>query len=120
MLVKVGPDGIKPAGRPVQLLDRSDRDGPLIEAPNLTKLKDGSYALLYSSNCWNTDKYDVSWARAPTITGPYTRMYTLLTSGAFGLTSPGGASVAKDGTHMVFHANHNGGRAMFSSRIRIV
>jgi beta-xylosidase len=120
MLAKVGADGITPAGRPVQLLDRTERDGPLVEAPNLAKLSDGSYALFYSSNCWNSENYDISWARATAITGPYTRMYTMLRSGMFDLTSPGGASVASDGKHMVFHANHNGGRAMFASQIRVV
>jgi hypothetical protein len=118
-LVKVGPDGIKPAGRPVELLDRTDRDGPLIEAPSLARLSDGSYALFYSSNCWNSDNYDISWARATSVTGPYTRMYTLLKSGMLGLKSPGGASMASDGRHMVFHAHYGEGRAMFASLIGV-
>jgi beta-xylosidase len=111
----VAADGITPLGRPTQILDRWGIDGPLVEAPNLTRLKDGSYALLFSSNCYNTPLYDVAWARAKTILGPYQRQPILLRSGMAGLTAPGGASVASDGTHMVFHANHNGGRALFSA-----
>jgi beta-xylosidase len=120
MLARVGPDGIAPAGRPVQILDRTDDDGPLVEAPSITRLGDGSYALLYSSNCWNSENYDVRWARATSIGGPYTRMYKLLQTGVFDLHSPGGASIASDGKHMVFHANLNGGRAMFATTMRIV
>jgi beta-xylosidase len=117
MMVKVAGDGITPLGRAIQLLDRWGIDGPLIEAPNLTRLRDGSYALLFSSNCWNTPLYDISWARAPKVTGPYQRQPLILKTGMSGLKAPGGASVSNDGTHMVFHADHPGGRAMFAATI---
>jgi beta-xylosidase len=115
MLVKVGGDGMTPQGPPVQILDRLDIDGPLVEAPSLARLNDGSYALLFSSNCWNSKHYDVAWARARSITGPYNRQPALLLTGMSALEAPGGASVSNDGRHMVFHANHAGGRAMFST-----
>ena len=117
MMVKVAGDGITPRGQPIQLLDRFDIDGPLIESPNLKRMKDGSYALLFSSNCWNTPLYDIAWARSQRITGPYQRQPLILKTGMAGLTAPGGASVSDEGTHMVFHANHAGGRAMFTATI---
>jgi Glycosyl hydrolases family 43 len=120
-LAKVGGDGIMPAAGsvPVPLLDRTDRDGPLVEAPSLTRLPDESYALFYSSNCYNSDNYSVSWAHATSVAGPYTRKYTVLNSGMFDLKSPGGASMASDGRHMVFHANHGQGRAMYAVTIGV-
>lgn len=35
MLQALESDGVTPNGDPVQILDRSDADGPLIEAPDL-------------------------------------------------------------------------------------
>lgn len=118
MLVQVQADGITPAGAPVQLLDRIDSDGPLIEAPNLIRSADGTYNLFFSSNCYTTPNYDVAFATAPSITGPYTRTGPLIKTGSDGLTAPGGASIAADGVHMVFHANFNSGRAMFTNTIQ--
>jgi beta-xylosidase len=117
MLVQVDTDGITPIGSPIQLLDRADIDGPLIEAPNLVRSADGTYNLFFSSNCYATPQYDVSWATAPAITGPYTRAGPLITTGVDGLVAPGGASIAIDGIHMVFHADFGNGRAMFTNRI---
>jgi hypothetical protein len=116
-IVKVQGDGVVPVAQPVMLLDRTESDGPLIEAPSLARLSDGSYALFYSSNCWNSEHYTVSWARAASVTGPYRRMWTLLSSGTMGLKGPGGASVASDGEHIVFHAHHGDGRAMFAAKM---
>jgi beta-xylosidase len=117
MLVAVDADGYTPLGAPIQLLDRMDIDGPLIEAPNLVRSNDGTYSLFFSSNCYTTPQYDVSWATAPALTGPYTRTGPLITTGVNGLTAPGGASIANDGQHMVFHADFGQGRAMFTNRI---
>lgn len=118
MAVRVDADGFTPLSAPVILMDRSDRDGPLIEAPNLTRFKDGTYVLLFSSNCFNSPYYDVSWATSKSVLGPYTRAAeSMLKTGTGGLTAPGGASVSSDGEHMVFHANHDGGRAMYSTTL---
>ena len=117
MLIQVQPDGITPAGAPMQILDRSDQDGPLVEAPNLVRNKDGTYALFFSSNCYTTPNYDVTWATAPSVTGPFVKAGPMIVTGTNGVTAPGGASIAADGQHMVFHANFNGGRAMFTTTI---
>lgn len=64
--------------------------------------------LFFSSNCYNTDRYDVSYATASSITGPYTKSKKpLLRSGDGGgvLKSPGGLDVGSDAGKVVFHAN---------------
>ncbi|KAH8697077.1 putative endo xylanase [Talaromyces proteolyticus] len=130
MLQKMHSDGITPDGDPIQLLDRSDLDGPLIEAPSIM-LKDGIYYLSFSSNWYNTEKYDTSYGYATSITGPWKKQYApyapLLKTGtgsknAGKLSAPGGTDFSVDGTKIVFHANLNGkditkGRAMFVANI---
>lgn len=116
MLQQMSPqDGTTPIGDPVPILDRDDGDGPLIEAPSLAKSAGGTYILFFSSNCYNTDLYDVSYATASSITGPYTKSgKPLLVSGDGpngSLNSPGGADVAPDATRFVFHADLNKGDA---------
>jgi len=117
MLVPVDANGVTPLGQAVTLLDHTRIDGPLIEAPSLTRRPDDSYALFFSSNCYSSTLYDVTWATASNISGPYSRKGPLLVTGVQGLTAPGGATVAADGTHVVFHANYNNGRAMFTTTI---
>lgn len=118
MLVPVQEDGMSPSSSPIQLLDRDPAtDGPLIEAPSLGITAPGQYTLFFSSNCYDSDDYDVSWAYATSPTGPYTRSGPLLTTGVVGLDAPGGATVAKDGSHMVFHANSQAGRSMFVTSV---
>ncbi|KAH7920420.1 glycoside hydrolase family 43 protein [Leucogyrophana mollusca] len=107
MLQEMEPDGITPTGDPVQILDRGQYDGPLIEAPVLI-LHEGTYLLTFSSNCYNTDLYDISYATAPSVSGPYTKASSpLLVTGDDGLTAPGGATPNINGTFMVFHATVN-------------
>jgi beta-xylosidase len=118
MLAPVEADGITPRGNPIQLLDRSDSDGPLIEAPNLVRTADGGYALFFSSNCYTTPGYDVAYATSKTLLGPYVKAPNpLIMTGTQGLAAPGGASIAADGQHMVFHANVGTGRGMFTTTI---
>lgn len=130
MLQQMESDGVTPTGDPIELIDRSDADGPLIEAPSLV-LSNGIYYLGFSSNYYWTQYYDTSYAYATSITGPWTKQvepYAPLlvtgtetsTSGA--LSAPGGADFSVDGTKMVFHADLNGanvsdGRAMFVATI---
>ncbi|KAL4071639.1 glycoside hydrolase family 43 protein [Scleroderma yunnanense] len=107
MLQKMEADGLTPSGDPVQILDRGPADGPLIEAPVLI-LHNGSYVLTFSSNCYNTDLYDISYAVASSIAGPYTKAAKpLLVTGNDGITAPGGATPRPDGVFMVFHATVN-------------
>jgi beta-xylosidase len=130
MLQKMKPDGIQVDGEPIQLLDRDEHDGPLIEAPSML-YHDGIYYLSFSSNYYNTEKYDVSYGYATNITGPWNKQQgpyaPLFTTGvgsynAGKLSAPGGADFSIDGTKIVFHANLNGkdisdGRALFVSNI---
>lgn len=114
MLQKMQGDGLGLDGDPVPILDRDDEDGPLIEAPSLLKV-DGTYYLTFSSNMYDSLNYDVSYATAPAIAGPYTKAKDpdapLLISGDAGsdgnLGGPGGADFL-DGGRIVFHAFNNG------------
>ena len=110
MLQQVSPkDGITYVGNPIQILDRGQYDGPLIEAPSLVK-KGGVYFLFFSSNCYNGPYYDTSYATASNIAGPYAKASAaLLTTGGDGgqLQSPGGTTVSPDGTKILFHADLN-------------
>jgi hypothetical protein len=117
MLQQVAGDGITKIGSPVQILDRSDLDGPLIEAPSLTVIG-GKYYLFFSSNCYSTDLYDVSFAVADSIYGPYTKRGPMLLTGDFGLSAPGGADVTPDGEYIAFHAGPVGQRSMYTARIQ--
>lgn len=73
MLQRVAGDGVTLLGPPVQLLDREDEDGPLIEAPALVRAPGGWYVLFFSSGCYNSDSYDVGYAIAENITGKLAR-----------------------------------------------
>ncbi|KZP08096.1 glycoside hydrolase family 43 protein [Athelia psychrophila] len=104
MLQKMGSDGLTLTGSPVEILDRSAADGPLIEAPDLV-LVDGVYFLFFSSNCFNTNLYDISYATASSVTGPYTKSSTpFKVTGNNGLTAPGGLTALPGGGLAVFHA----------------
>lgn len=120
MLQQLEDDGVTPINDPVELLDRGDADGPLIEAPNLL-LYDGTYFLFFSSNCYSTTLYDVSYATASSVKGPFTKSSAplMVTNNPFEITAPGGATTTVDGSTMVFHANCDAGRCMFESAISI-
>lgn len=106
MLQEVGPDGITLVGNAVQVLDRDDYDGPLIEAPSLYRSVEGIYFLFFSSNCFTTPKYDVSYATATNIWGPYTKSgRPLLVTSDADLVGPGGFDIVKDGDLVVFHGH---------------
>jgi len=107
-LQKLTSDGLSPVGSSVQILDRGQFDGPLIEAPNLL-LQNGVYFLFFSSNCYNTNLYDISYATAGSVAGPYTKAATpFKVTGNNGLTAPGGLSVMPGNNGFaVFHATSN-------------
>lgn len=98
-------DWITPVGSPVQIFDRADEDGPLVEAPAIIRASDGTYILWYSSYCYNDSRYSVRYATSRSITGPYTRKGSLLSTGQYGLQAPGGASPTPAGDVLLFHAN---------------
>lgn len=96
-------DGHTLIGSPIQILDRGPTDGPYIEAPSLSYLN-GKYVLFFSSNCFVTPKYDVSYATATNIKGPFTKYGPLFVTGDLGMTAPGGAEIAVNGNHFIWHA----------------
>jgi hypothetical protein len=116
MLLEVAADGITPVNQPMAILDRDDNDGPLVEAPSLTRLG-GKYFVFFSSNCYDKPLYDSSFAVADSIYGPYTKRGPLLLTGDMGLTAPGGLEIAVDGRHAAFHAGEVGSRFMYSAEI---
>jgi beta-xylosidase len=117
MLQKVAHDGISPLGMPMQILDRDDNDGPLIEAPSLARVGN-KYYLFFSSNCYSTPWYDTSFAVADSIRGPYTKRGPLFLSGDLGgLVAPGGADVSPDGAFIALHAGEVGSRFMHTARL---
>ncbi|KAF8303313.1 Arabinanase/levansucrase/invertase [Clavulina sp. PMI_390] len=116
MLQEVDPsNGWSRIGDAVEILDRSDADGPLIEAPSLTNVADSSavggylYILFFSSNCYSGSLYDTSYATSVNgISGPYTKSSSpLLVTGTYGLYSPGGMDVAPNGGPVIFHADED-------------
>lgn len=120
MLQQVADDGYTKIGAPIQVLDRGDADGPLIEAPNLIRAGDGVYVLFFSSNCYSTPLYDVSYATASNVRGPYTKSPApLLVTGNYGLTAPGGATSIEGGGELVFHANCGQGRCMYETSFSV-
>lgn len=120
MLQQLEADGVTPFGDPIELLDRGDADGPLIEAPNLT-LVNSVYILFFSSNCYSTPQHDISYATASSVKGPFTKSSAPLavTGNPFNLTAPGGATATPDSKNMVFHANCDAGRRMYESAITV-
>lgn len=110
MLQQVAGDGTTKIGDPVEILDRTDADGPLVEAPNIVKSSNGQYVLFYSSHCFTSTEYNVLYATADNVKGPYTRSsQAFLETDMFNLTSPGGGTSTVPGENnddvMLFHAN---------------
>ncbi|ROW11634.1 hypothetical protein VPNG_05601 [Cytospora leucostoma] len=120
MLQEVARDGTTRIGSAVQLLDRIDEDGPLVEAPNLIRAGDGSYVLFFSSHCFTSPAYDVKYATSNSITGPYVRPSgSLFRTGYYSLTSPGGATSIQQGGLMVLHGNCPAGRCMYMAKFAV-
>lgn len=98
-------DGSTLVGDAVTIMNRIEsEDGPLVEAPNLVKLSDGRYLLFFSSHMFSDSAYDVKYAVADDITGPYTRgAAPLLSTPELGLLGPGGGTSSEDPGVLVFH-----------------
>lgn len=92
-------DGSTPIGDAVTLLDLDpDSDGPVIEAPDIVSVG-GVYVLFFSAGCYDGDGYEVRYAYASDVGGPYTRApEPLLQTADLGLVGPGGATGTDDGT----------------------
>jgi len=108
-------DGITKIGNPIQILDRSEADGPLVEAPSLFYNNESSlYFLTFSSNCYATDLYDIGFAYSTCLdTGFIKSQYPLMTTQSIGVTAPGGADMSDDGKYAIYHGtikrSHGGG-----------
>ncbi|KAH8692055.1 putative endo-arabinase [Talaromyces proteolyticus] len=120
MLQPVKDDGVTAVGNPTQILDRDESEGPLIEAPYLTRDSEGTYILFYSSHCFNDPKYDVRYATASSIAGPYTKAGYSLVASTDQVSGPGGATVNSEGK-MLFHGwcNGNSARCMYSAHLEL-
>lgn len=115
-------DGATKIGGARELLDRDPAlDGALVEAPNLVRRgRDGAYVLWYSSHCFQDPLYDVKYAYASSVEGPYRRgpEGPVLKRGDFGLVAPGGMQSARraDGQDfLLFHGNCAKGRCLFAA-----
>lgn len=125
MIQRMHPDGLTADGDPIQIMSRSNSDGPLVEAPAITKSPNGTYFLFFSSGCTRSPTYDVKYATAKSVTGPYTRASEpLLRTGDYGLLAPGSVGIHRDGKgnyNMAFHARVNATqgriRAMFTTSL---
>lgn len=119
LLQRVTDDGVTPLGEPVQILDRDDSDGPLVEAPNLV-LHGDTYYLFYSTHCFTDPTYDVRYATASSITGPYKKTGNqLVKTGDDSLSSPGGGTVCSCGDRILFHGFCDKGRCTYSARVTL-
>ncbi|KAK5941205.1 hypothetical protein PMZ80_006482 [Knufia obscura] len=99
-------DGITKMGDPVQLLDRGEADGPLVEAPSLFyNSESGLYFLTFSSNCYATDLYDIGFAYSSCLDTEFVKSkYPLMTTQSIGVSAPGGADMSDDGKYALYHA----------------
>ncbi|CAI7583599.1 unnamed protein product [Penicillium manginii] len=110
-----GPkEGVEWAGNAQKLLQMGSQgfdDGGNMEAPYIFKRGD-TYFLTYSTHVTMNESYDVQYATAKSVTGPYTRVKKPLleTTNDFGckLIGPGGASFQQDSgdqksTKMILH-----------------
>jgi beta-xylosidase len=114
MLQKMNDDGLSVDDDigPQPLITNDAADGPVVEAPNIVYLNN-KYVMFFSSNLYNTDLYDVSYAFADSVTGTWTKSKTplLQTNNPYSeLTAPGSASALvkiDDNTSadLYFHAN---------------
>ncbi|KAK5702618.1 hypothetical protein LTR97_003563 [Elasticomyces elasticus] len=107
-------DGHTKIGSPIQLIKNDKADGPVVEAPALTYLG-GKYVLFFSSNCFATTLYDVSYATADHIKGPYTKYGPLFVTGTLGMVSPGGLDIAMNGDHAIWHGATSNGRGSYTA-----
>ncbi|KAI1340925.1 glycosyl hydrolase [Xylariaceae sp. FL0016] len=122
ILQEVEADGVTKVGEGITILDRTDADGPLVEAPSIMRSASGIYTLFFSSGCFTESSYNVNYATSKSVRGPYTRAATpIATTGQYSLSAPGGATGLEDGEDgmpsVAFHADCDQGRCMHTSRL---
>ncbi|KAF1353428.1 glycosyl hydrolase [Delphinella strobiligena] len=104
LIQPVSSDGVTKVGGATQILTNDSDDGPLVEAPSLIRDAAGRYVLFFSSGCFDDGTYDTKYATSASPTGSFARGGTLLSSGSFGLSGPGGLDASFDAEHVLFHA----------------
>ncbi|KAK0670835.1 family 43 putative glycoside hydrolase [Cercophora samala] len=130
ILQPVADDGMTFVGEETTILDRTEEDGPLVEAPDLYwDGETGTYVLFYSNHCWSEEGYSVNYATSGRLEGGYKRASKgslIATGDGLGVVAPGGASavgrVGEGGgnrTSIVFHGNCGEGRCLFGVDINI-
>ena len=122
MIQQVQSDGVTPSpGTSAQtLLHRDDVDGPDIEAPSMYRSASGTYILFFSSNCFATPLYDISYAYSSSPTGGFTKSSVpWKVAPQDGLSGPGGADIHSGGSHMLFHGLQGDGpiRALYAASV---
>lgn len=118
MLQEVEVDGVTKIGDAVEIFNRSDEDGPLVEAPSLLRTPQGLYILFFSSGCYLEPTYNVNYATSTSAKGPFQRAARpMMRTGDFSLQAPGGASAVSVGSSfgIAFHANCPQGRCMHTT-----
>ena len=103
-------DGTSLIGDGITILTNLAEDGPMIEAPALTYDSSSQmYVLFYNSGCFTDASYSIKYATSNSITGPYRRQGTFLTTGstAANIYIPGGIDMTRDGTRAVLHGDTN-------------
>ena len=105
-------------GGSVTILDNDGlSDQGVVEAPSLVRVG-GTYILFFSSGCFTTSNYTVSYATSSDIKGPYERAAKpLFETGDYDLLAPGGMDIDLDGKHMLFHADYGHGRTLYEAFI---
>ena len=124
VLIQMGGDGYTVTGNPMRILNRDAADGPLIEAPALTRQDNGQYVLYFSSQCYTDKNYDTSYAVSDRLTGGYQKAARPVLEYPYTETTiwgPGGADVDDNSAHMAFHgyssaAGVGGRRFMYVAR----
>ncbi|GGT73821.1 family 43 glycosylhydrolase [Actinomadura citrea] len=125
-LIRLSPDGLRPAGPAKQIMGRAADEPVLVEAPDLVR-RGGKYVLLYSAGWYFKSNYQTRYAVASSIEGPYAKGGPVQSTGLYGgkVEGPGSADVFGDdtGDYLVFHGilDYRGGskvtRGMYVARL---
>ena len=94
---RLAEDAITPVGPPVDIMDRTRDDSPLVEAPAIVRSDKGVYFLSFSSGCTRIPSYGLKYATSTKINGSYKRASRpLLMTGDWNLLAPDSVSVRRD------------------------